>query len=488
MFQKELHLLELIKSLSAADKKYYKLFKTNDGNRTQLLQLFELYSKNSEKTESEIKKKALEFFTEKQYSSIKKELFHSICDIMCFYHRNSLNHLKTYHEIMKINFLISRNIKNEAARYANKLREQLYSNPIQTIIPSLYGVESFVYFENKEKNNFFKILNEHQQVNNTIDCIKELHDSRAYLYVIQMEENNKKNITKKEISTINHFKNYYTKFYTENYIFKSKQAELNHLVSKYLNPNLSLNEKYQIAILQNKLVKNNPSFFTIDALLYSYYNLINASFEINNSSETTKQINELKKCKTLTKAQEKIKLEQVIEVELKFAAMNENYRKVDILCSEFEAYFKTGQYRFLEFYIANIFHYSIFSNVIQGNPSKNKKMILKYSNLFSKKDFPELFETYRILEILTLIELNDYETVAYQIRNAKLSFKENPSLLKLITILDQLRINLENIENINKSQLMKQIEILYEANFRKEKSHLVFQNFNLKEWFKQKLK
>ncbi|MGE0562576.1 MAG: hypothetical protein AB7O47_12230 [Flavobacteriales bacterium] len=487
MHQKYIGLIELIKSLSPVEKAYFKKFKAIENDDSRQLQLFELCIKHEHMGSEKIENMAIKTFTKKGYHQLKKLLFHSICDIMCYYNRNKQDRIKYYYETQKINFLISQNLKKEAAKYAYKLRKELCKTPFHSLISTLYGIENFVYFESQEADNFCESLKEHFNVNEVIKGMKELNDSRIYLYSLYFLNKNNLNLSEKNKVMLKTITDYYENEYADDAVFYSKQAELNHLNSLAVKETTSSDHQIELAIKQLQLIKNNLDFFTTDALLYSYNYLIVTGIKLNHHDEVEPYLKELELCPVRTQAQEKIKYSILYDVLLKYSAtkneMEEIRKTVDRYYEEKEQF----TFKFPKIYDAEIAHYLLFANIFTANTKNNKKLIIEYATTNLRKNNPELYEVYRVLEILNLIELEDFDAVTYKIRNAKLAFKEKNSLYGLICLIDKVKNKLEVFDDKETEKIIEEGKLLYHNYYQNDNSHLVFSNFDLSKWFKLKL-
>ena len=145
MSKTELRLVELIRTLDTSERKYFKNFIAKENKPSLKSKVFDLYVKYEELGEGGVKEKAQKTMDEKSFAKIKQDLFHSICETMVFYHKNKPNIFEPYHLYQKINFLISKDLKPEAARIARELRHKMYHAPVQLLVPNLYSIELFVH-------------------------------------------------------------------------------------------------------------------------------------------------------------------------------------------------------------------------------------------------------------------------------------------------------------------------------------------------------
>lgn len=486
MHQKYIGLIELIKSLSSVEKTYFKKFKAFENDDSKQLQLFDLCVKHEHLDVEEIENKAIRTFTKKGFLQLKKLLFHSICDVMCYYHKDKEGNIKLYHEVQKINFLIARNLKKEAAKYAYNLKQQLYDTPNLSLIPVLHSKENFLYLEEDEFDNFSENLIEYFKVVEVMKGIEELNDTRIYTHSVSLLDEKEPYLSDKNISAIKSIMDYYEKKYSINSSFVSKQAEMNHLMGSLIKEK-TLNEKMGIAVRQFELIQNNPNVFTVDSKLYNYYMLISLSIMLKRHEKSEFYINELENYSTNSQVKQKKKYEMLYLMQLKYAASKNDFKKIKEIVNKYITEKKSFKFKFSKIYDTEITHNLLFANIFTSDVENNKKLIIKYATADLRKNNSELFEVYRVLEILNLIELEDFDAVTYKIRNAKLSFKGKPDLYELLRILEKVKNKLEIFDKKDIEPIVDELTSLYQTHYQNANSHLVFANFDLSEWGQLKL-
>ena len=126
------------------------------------------------------------------------------------------------------------------------------------------------------------------------------------------------------------------------------------------------------------------------------------------------------------------------------------------------------------------------ANIYAGSASENKKIILRFSGNDLKRSNHDLFEVYRILEIINAIELKDFDFVVYLIRNAKLSFKKDKNLTELLFILELIKNSLELNAFGKRSTILKRCKELFDPLFANDSAHMIFHYFDLRNWAEQK--
>lgn len=479
MSNKQVQLRELILSLTTAERRYFKKFVAGKEEDTSALKLFDTYLKYPGEDEAFIKTRTAKLFKEKTFAVVKQKLFHSICDVMCYYHRDTQQYFSPYHELQKINFLIIKDIKSDAARYARELRQDLYNSPVQVIIPTLYGIESFVHLEQKNLAAYFELLKEQEKVTTLSKGLTELHDTRTFLWALSIAREQK--LSNEQEKTIGSLEEKFRNTYNRDKHFASPAAKLNYLTALLFNKENTAAESFKISQEIFQLVSGNAAIFSTDAHLYAYDNLIHYAILNQSYSAAQKSLDELESFAVLTRAQEKIKAESSIQQSLLLLTIREDFKRVRIETDRLKSDPAITRLKLSTLFKAQVYAYRIFANLFTGDAAENKKIILHYAAPKLKKLHPELLEVYRMLEIMTLVTLKDFDLVTYQLRNAKLAFGNNKELKEFLNIVEAVKNNLEN-GNKPDSSLLNKADQLNKLHLHNSNAHLFFRSFNGYSW------
>lgn len=488
MPQHTTQLFELVNALSTQEKKFYRNFDSGESEMKTFHQLFDLYCKNTRDDETEVLTKAAKLFPSKKIERLKEELFHSICEAMCYFQRHDLKVLNAYSQLQKTYFLISKGLQKEASKQAFALKNKLIHSQQRPLIPLLYGIETFLSFQQEEYEAFFSSLAGHQQIIVPLQEFKEMLDTRNYLYASNLLVKKGHRLSQKAKKSGAAFINEYRKEYKAHTQFISPLAALNHLNGVAVDMRLDPKMRLQAAIDQYELVKRNPGTFSIETSLMSLYNVIYIAYHTGAPKTAEAYGKEFSQIEPITLAQKNYKIEVLLTTQLIPLAFQKKYAVILERIEEFEAIQKKKRIRYHESALAFIYQFKVFCNVLSSNAAGNKKIILRFSGNEIKRGQPNLFEVFRILEIINAIELNDFDFVVYPLRNAKLAFKKDKPLLELISILEQIKNSLELNNFSKRDSILKRIDELYKPLFAKDHSHHIFHYFHLGDWAARKMK
>jgi len=111
-------LVELIKSLTRAEKRFFKLYNSITGKESKATtKLFDLINKNKIEKEEQLKK----HFLQASYRSIKGHLFENILASLALMKKNSSLKDRVIYELMKLEVMIDKGFYNEAIKRSNRL-------------------------------------------------------------------------------------------------------------------------------------------------------------------------------------------------------------------------------------------------------------------------------------------------------------------------------------------------------------------------------
>ncbi len=496
------HLYELIKSLSKAEKRYFKVYvarHTSSDSQNNAQILFDSIDKQKEYDEEKLLESLQKFPFIKKFSIAKARLYDTILKSLDAYYSEKSKEQIIRNEIHFVEILYNKSLYKQCSKRLNSAKKQAKKYNKKKLLLELVEWEKKLIekdnYQSTSIENLLKLSSEEQEIIGTLSINSKLWELKSILF----QKLNKigRARSKEEVN--------YLKQDIENKIAEIKIGE-DKIKSTYLFNHIT--GAYYFAIQDNKksletvlktidLISNNPNQFgdepniLISALTNGIY-LSLKNKDINQAQELYDKLkilynnNEENGSKDLL-----IKLKSSLwSIELLLIKLTCDFTKFTTLYTELSQFIEEHKEKInhsrLAFFYYNIAHILF----IKDEFSESLGWINKLLNNIAIDESQEIYSFAEILNLFIHYELGNKDLVNYNLKSTKRFLKTRNKLFEYEELILKFfqkttNHNFDSFEiesQLNK--LMKDLEILTDKNLQ----HIPIEYFDCLTWAKSKIK
>lgn len=480
-------LTEIVKNINSGEirliRKFYKIGEENDNLKR--LELFNLINKGKVSTNEEaIKKLYNSSKVDSKFSHLKTRLKNDILNII-LYHEGERKYITPFRQatfdcrklILKSDILLSRgankaglNLLNKAEQIASKYELPAEQVVISDMLRSHLGIRKGMHEYEKYKLNIDKQLN----LLNDIFEAKDLYNHILLPNIFY--KNKEKEYISMSASAVSKL---------ENIFYKSKSSQIGflyyYIAIYYHELGKEFDKSLKFALKLLDLVKNNPSIYAPNRIAGTYLQIANLNLKIGNYIETINHGEEA------LKIFRKGIINELVTMELLFFAhlYSKHFDKTDTIIEKAINH-KTVKEN--EFYQGK-WQYFMANNKFFEKKFHESLNILR-QNTYLAKDKSGWFVGWNLLELLNLIEMEEFDLFYYRFDAFKLLVRkqkiESPRIHLILNILENLiksNFNFKITNTSNKSDL----ELLMSQKSNYVWDPLGFEIARFDQWFLSKI-
>ncbi len=497
------HVFQLIKSLSKAEKRYFKLFvarhtsSTSSPNNAQVLfdMMEKMDSYDEEELLSKLKNKA---FTNK-FSITKARLYDTILKSLDAYYSEKSKDQLIRNELHYIEILFNKSLYKQCKKRILSAKKQAVKYNKNNLLAELIIWEKQLIekdnYQSVDASKIKSISAEEQDILKTVTIKSQLWELKSLLF----QQLNKIGRARSE-EEVNLLKNEIGKKVSEIKIPKNKiglHYLFNHIQGAYFFAIYDYKSSLKSVLKTIQLIEENPNEFSDEPniLISTLTNGVYLSMKNSDIEQAQELYNKLK---ILYKTQEengskdivlKIK-SSLLSLELLLVKLTCDFKEFDKLYPVICSFIDENKQKINDSRLAFLYYNMAHILFIQDKFSES----LRWTNsLLNDIDIDKAQEIYSFAEILNLfihLELDNKELVNYTIKSTKRFLKTRNKLFEYETIVLKFIQKVSGF-NFDKYDMEDQLESLVTSLNAETKStfeNIPFEYFNCLAWAESKLK
>lgn len=497
------HIFQLIKSLTKAEKRYFKLFvarhtsSTSSPNNAQIL--FDLIEKMDFYDEEELLEKLKgKAFTNK-FSITKARLYDTILKSLDAYYSEKSKDQLIRNELHYIEILFNKSLYKQCKkRILSAKKQAIKYNKNHLLAELILWEKSLIEKDNYQSVDSQKIeilSNEEQDILKNLTIKSELWRLKALLF----QQLNKigRARTNKEVELL---KNEIGKKLNEIQISENKiglHYLFNHIQGAYCFAIYDYASSLKSILKTIKLIEENPNEFTDEPnILIS--TLTNGVYLSMKNSDIDKAQELYNKLKILNKTHEengskdlvlKIK-SSLLSLELLLVKLTCNFKRFDKISPIISEFIEDNKQEINESRLAFLYYNMAHILFVQDKFNES----LKWTNsLLNDIDIDKAQEIYSFAEILNLfihLELDNKELVNYTIKSTKRFLKTRNKLFEYETIVLKFiqKVSGYNFDKYDLEEQLENLVSILNSETKNTYENIPFEYFDCLAWAESKLK
>jgi hypothetical protein len=494
------HVFQLIKSLSKAEKRYFKLFvarHTSSPNNAQVL--FDLMEKMDSYDEEELLEKLKDKAFTNKFSITKARLYDTILKSLDAYYSEKSKDQLIRNELHYIEILFNKSLYKQCKKRILSAKKQAVKYSKNHLLAELMLWEKRLIekdnYQSVDSKKILALSNEEQDILKNVTIKSQLWELKALLF-LQLNKTGRAR-TNEEVELL---KNEIGKKLVKikipenkiglHYLFNHIQGAYSFAIYDYVSSLKSVLETI-------KLIEENPNEFSDEPnILIS--TLTNGVYLSMKNSDINKAQELYNKLKILNKTHEesgskdlvlKIK-SSLLSLELLLVKLTCNFNKFDELSPIINAFITDNKQKLNESRLAFLYYNMAHILFVQDKFSES----LKWTNsLLNDIDIDKTQEIYSFAEILNLfihLELDNKELVNYTIKSTKRFLKTRNKLFEYETIILKFiqKISGSNFDKYDMGEQLENLVIALNTETKNTYQNIPFEYFDCLAWAESKLK